>query len=173
MKTIKILCALLVLFAVSCKTTKVAQKTAQVIQTEQRKDINEKDSTHYDSHSTIDVLNHSLSTDSVSEYRTEIELSKPDTAGKQYPMKIIITGKTDMHKVQSNISTAASNMAVFDRKNIKSDNSTVKQKVKTTNDSAIVSKHKTPAWTVIVAIILSLGVLLLVFMVLKRFKLIK
>lgn len=172
MKALKItMLAIMALVLFSCRTVKTAEREAYKVdstaQTASKATV-ETQSTTVDSTALTD---NSTEEDSTYEVTTTVELSKPDSAGIQYPTRVITKEQTHGRKRQAAVTYRrnGSSQTASNSTEAKQSNTHLK---KQGNSDKTISK-KPPAWTLVAATLLCVGVLVLLYLVLRRFRLLK
>jgi hypothetical protein len=163
-----LLVAIIALFA-SCKTTKTA--TTENLKVVEQNDIHETTTakTEVTEKETISMSVDALTT--IIERIINTRYSQPDTAGNQHITETTTTEREITIDKASKADTQKTTQIEQVIEDEKTDNSSKNIDKKTETKTTI--KSKTPAWVIIAVSILSIGVILLLYFVLKRFKLIK
>ena len=163
--------------------TNVTASSSDSKSTDDQLDIkksNETDSTNETSLITTDNGN---SNETVEETSTTTKLSAPDSTGKQHPTEINTTNRTIKRGENKNLTAIAGSkssgqsMAVsVDQSKLKA-NETLKNKGNEQTNSKETDKQteeiKTPGWVYAVVIVLGGILLLVVYLILKRFNILK
>ena len=153
----------------SCKTTKIA--TTENVKVVEQKDIHETATvkTETTEKETITISVDALTT--IIERIVNTKYSQPDTAGKQHITETTTTERNITTEKTGKADVQAEKQAKQLKESEKTDNSSKNIDKKT--ETKTLTKSKTPAWIIVTMVILSMGVLVLLYFVLKRFKLIK
>ena len=152
MKTMgKIVLMLLVVTAFSCRGTKTVEKAEVKTNVVEKKDIATTDVETLQATSQGNAVNKTTEFDSTSETKTEVELSKPDSVGKQYPTKIIITDRSGKRTVKNDVATVNSQTLYATAQQQTVD----KSKTKANSDvkTETTAKKSSPLWLDVSAII--------------------
>lgn len=164
---------LLMLIAVTCRTVKTSESISTKVDSSTVADIKTKSEVRTDLTDKSKLVDSSTSQDTCSEVITETEFSAPDSAGKQHILKTKTTERNSgKHKVNS----------VIDHKNISqftdSSGTTVDKgranvKSEADIDRSETVRKRTPIWVWLPVGIVAVGLVVLAYLVLKRFGLVK
>lgn len=179
----------LIISLVGCKTTKQVDKLKQQTTTEANlsTESNEKSKlkvNEFNEHSgsTRNVTSDKTTTDeTVEETTTKTKFSAPDSTGKQYPTETEITNRKTKRGEKKNMQTSSESQENNAKKLTDNSESEKAAKTKDKGQSKQTQQQttdkktevETPGWITIVAVISIVGVLLFVYLILKRYKLIK
>lgn len=105
----KLLLILLLLVSISCRSTKSVEKAVVKTNVVEKKDISTTDNKTLQATSLQKTADKTTVCDSTSETKTEIELSKPDSTGKQYPTKITYTDRLGKRTVKKDVAVDKNN----------------------------------------------------------------
>lgn len=155
----------------ACKTVKETTRIQEKASTEQKTDIVEKVSVKTESNADEQLNQQTNDNQTINEETIIVEWSKPDSVGKQYPIKTIATAKTTNHNKITDTKLSKQEHQQTAATLEKEDKS--KLTVNTENKIQTESKPITRSWVKYVGVILSLGLLVLVYLIMKRFKIIK
>jgi len=180
-------------FYTSCKTikqsntTEVKAKTAANLELNQSSDaklnINQSIETNQSITSSLNTTDKGTSSENVEETSTNTKLSPPDSTGKQYPTETTTTNRK-IKRGKNNNSTAnadskkdiKSKATNEDKSKLKA-NSALTDKSKTQADAKEVSKQseevKTPTWVSVSIAVSIVALLSFIYLILKRYNLIK
>lgn len=173
MKKLHVIIVCLLLLLVGCKTTK--QSTAEKTKEDTHISLNvstEKTMNHQEKTTTIRADETQVD-ETIVETIHETTWSEPDSTGKQHPTKTSTTKREKQAKTTTDSNVKTENQADTNIKEENTDKSklTTDNTTKKTDDTK--TESNTPAWVVWVAVIGSLGAVLLAYLILKRFKIVK
>ena len=191
MKTKLFLFAILAIVCVGCNTVKQTKKTSLTTNTAHNTTVKESNESNLDITAATSVVDRNIGkewatdkgtvNETIEESTTNTVFSAPDSSGKQWPTLTTNTKRTIHRGEQRNLNTNSetdtkkeSKTNVTDKSDYKSDKSVKdKQEIKQTSKSDQVEETKTPAW-VYVGVFVVIGIVgYLLYLVLKRFKVIK
>lgn len=164
---------LVMLIAVTCRTVKTSESISTKVDSAITSDTKTKSEVHTDLTDKSKLTDNSASQDTTSEVITEVEFSAPDSRRKQHILKTKTTernsGKRTVNSVidHKNISQHTDSSGTT----IDKDRANVKSEVDF-DRSEIVSK-RTPLWVWLPIGIIAVGLVVLAYLVLKRFGLVK
>jgi hypothetical protein len=140
---------------------------------EQKTDVKETSSVKTDVQ-TVERLNErtELSVD-VTEEITIVKWSVPDSSGHQFVVETTNINRRSVTDKKSDLDVEKEQKEIIEIKEDKEDKSTInaKTEIKTVEKSK--TKPATPAWITWAAVILSAGIIVLIYFVLKRYRIIK
>lgn len=174
MKANRILLMLfLTMIVCSCKTVKQSEQT----KTDAKTELNANVKTETESNQAVETktvaTDKGITTNNTNTKITITDFSAPDSNGKQHATRKTVIEQTENNKKISNVKTEAESKGAVETNTKSAD----KSKVKTAKNQATTvqksTKIETPGWVYVVGSILSLGILLLIWFVLKRFKIVK
>lgn len=164
---------LVMLIVVTCRTVKTSESISTKFDSEIASDTKTKSEVHTDFTDKSKLVDSSTSQDTTSEVITETEFSAPDSAGKQHILKTKTTERNSgKRKVNS----------VIDHKNISqftdSSGTTVDKgranvKSEADIDRSETVRKRTPIWVWLPVGIVAVGLVVLVYLALKRYGLVK
>lgn len=173
MKNKLLLLSLLLLSCSSCKMHSLFSKRSEKAVVEMKTDIVETSHVETVVQATEKIAEQTEIQEDFTETTTTVKWSEPDSSGRQFPIETTtkIRTSTTNKKVGGTVyKTAVATSEVVERKEDKSTE-------KSTTDIKITEKTKTkpvtPAWITWGTVILSLGLLVLVYLILKRYRIIK
>lgn len=172
MKALKItMLAIMALAILSCRTVKTVEREAYKADSTAQTNTKTAVEVQRATADSMALTDNSIEEDSAYEVTTTVELSKPDSAGVQYPTRVITKEQTHGRKRQAAVTYRrnGSNQTASNSTEAKQSNTHLK---KQGNSDKTISK-KPPAWTLAAATLLCLGALALLYLVLKRFRLLK
>lgn len=154
-----------------CRTSKVvtsedvASKTSSVVDVSKASTAKavEKDSTSKVDKSVVD--------EETTRTTTTTKYSQPDSSGKQYPVEQTVSQEKTNRKTNSNITEKTGKSSEVASSTNESNKSKLDANAKTSSDSK--TKTKPPAAFTWMVIIISLGLVVLAYFVLKRFRVVK
>lgn len=152
-----------------CKVSKEASTVSEV-KTEIKTDVSEVANSESKTNTAVNTIVSYNDSEVVAEDIIITEFSQPDTAGKQYVIK---TTKIQRSKTKQNkLFKTDTKQQIIDalKSESKTDKSTQKINENTTKESKTITNTKTPGWVYPVSILIVLGLLILVYMLLKRYK---
>jgi len=176
-----------------CKSTKQTITSGLKSKIEANLQVNQSDNFNIDVNKSISdqtsliakksTADKGTTNETVEETNTTTKLSAPDSTGKQYPTEINTTNRKITRGENKNLITDLSNKSdvtnktdIQDKSKLKT-NTSLKDKVKAQTDIKSSDKKteeiKTPGWVYVAIIVLSVAFLLIVYLILKRFNLIK
>lgn len=165
--------ALVMLVAVTCRTVKTSESITTKVDSAIASDTKTKSEVHTDFTDKSKLVDSSTNQDTTSEIITETEFSAPDSAGKQHILKTKTTERNSgKRKVNS----------VIDYKNISQhtdsfgttvDKSRANVKSEADIDRSETVRKRTPIWVWLPVGIVAVGLVVLAYLVLKRFGLVK
>ena len=165
--------AILMAFCSGCKMHSFFGKRAEKSVTEVKTDIVETKETKTD----VQITENSAGKIEVQEDYTEITMiidwSEPDSVGNQHPVRTTGKVRTSQKNTSAETSAGKTESANNVEKSTKEDKSTENSEtdIKTVEKTEV--KKSTPAWVIWVAVISSLGAIVLIYLILKRFKIVK
>ncbi len=170
-KIILLLAVITMLF--SCKTSKTTLSEKTSTETEQRNDIQEVINTEFSVLETGKTTDKTVVEASEDTEITITKFSQPDSTGKQHIVEQTKIKQQKGSTTKTNVATEKEDKTDIKQSVKNKDNSTVK----TNNDTKVTETEKTkantPAWIILGTIILSLGIIVIIYFVLKRFGLVK
>jgi hypothetical protein len=174
MNRIKIVCWLLIpLFLISCRSIEIAQKSKVLVDSLSQTQSQQIRTQDVSAETTSTSIDNSILSDSIYVKTTITEYSRPDSTGHQYIERTTTTERTCGNKKLIHTKTEIINNSQLNSKESKSDITHGEVKKASFVDKETVSKSKTPTWMIIASSILSVGLLVLVYLILKRFKIVK
>ena len=164
---------IVVLLAGSCKVTHRSIKENTGKETVVHNDVTQTSQTTDKTIAAENVTNKSTTADSVVTNTIDVIWSKPDSTGKQYPEKTTYRNETRTNKTKADVATNKQTKANVTSRAENTDNSSTKNKEASNKEETTITKATTPTWLIIGSAILSLGLLVLLYFVLRRFWLVK
>lgn len=164
---------LVMLIAVTCRTVKISESISTKVDSSIAADIKAKSEVNSDLSDKSKLVGNSISQDTTSEVITETEFSAPDSAGKQHILKTKTTernsGKRKVNSVigQKNVTQHSDSTGTTINK------SKASVKAETVVNRSETVKKKTPLWVWLPVGIVAVGLVVLAYLVLKRFGLVK
>ena len=166
MKTMgKIVLMLLVVVSFSCRSTKTVEKAEVKTNAVEQKEIATTNNKTLQATSQQQTADKTTAVDSTSETKTEVELSKPDSVGKQYPTKIIITDRSGKRTVKNDVA-----MVNVETLQATAQQQTVdKSKTKANSDvkTETTAKKSSPLWIDILAIVAMIAICVALYLWLR------
>lgn len=173
MKATNIILALFCLLIFSCRTIKTDLKEKTQQETTIHSDVNTNTAV-YDKTVTDENINSSLNVASnVEKNIIDIEMSKPDSLGKQYPTRIRFENEVQDNSKVANTTANKKTKNDISLKQKKSEKLDSKSKLSTDKKENKKTEINTPAFISVCAGLFVIGLLVLLYFVLRRFKLIK
>lgn len=164
---------LIMLIVATCRTVKTSESISTKVDSSTAADIKIKSEVNTNLTDKSKVFDSSTSHDTLSEVVTETEFSAPDSSGKQHVLK---TKTTARNSGKRNINKITEQKNIYTRAKI-SEDIVDKSKTATITESDIESsktvKKKTPVWIWLPGGIVALGLIVLAYLILKRFGLVK
>lgn len=164
---------IVVLLAGSCKVTQSSLKENTGKEIVVHNDVTQTSQTIDKTIAAENVVNKSTTADSVVTNTIDVIWSKPDSTGKQYPEKTTYRNETRTNKTKADVATNKQTKANVTSKAENTDNSSTKNKEASNKEETTITKATTPTWIIIGSAILSLGLLVLLYFVLRRFWLVR
>lgn len=170
---ILLLMLFLTMIVCSCKTVKQSEQT----KTDAKTELNANVKTEAESKQAVETkmvaTDKGITTNNTNTKTTITDFSAPDSNGKQHATRKTVIEQTENNKKISDAKTEAESKQTGET-NIKSvDKSTGKTTLKQAITVQKSTKMATPGWVYVVGSILSLGIMVLIWFVLKRFKIVK
>ena len=163
---------LIALFAVSCKTSKMATKSALSVQTEQKNDLEQHTVSQTEVQTSSQSSDTGNTTTNIDEVIEETTWSQPDSTGKQYPVKTTKTTRQTHSDKQNNIQTNEDNTTTSVTQTDVEDKSETATNLEEQKENKTNTKTKTPAWIIVFIIGVLAIVGIIVLLILKRYKII-
>jgi hypothetical protein len=157
----------------SCKTTKNSVKETTKAQTYVANDVKQTSEATGKTSTSENVTDKTTSADSIVVNVVDVVWSKPDSSGKQYPEKTTYRNEIHTQKTKADVATNKQINAEESNKAENIDKSKANSNVLTDKKETEKTAVKTPAWVYAAAAVVSLGLLVLLYFVLRRFGLIK
>lgn len=164
---------LVMLIAVTCRTVKISESISTKVDSSIAADIKAKSEVNSDLSDKSKLVGNSISQDTTSEVITETEFSAPDSTGRQHVVKTRTTernsGKRKVNSVigQKNVTQHS------DSTGTTIDKSKASVKAESVVNRSETVKKKTPLWVWLPIGIVAVGLVVLAYLVLKRFGLVK
>lgn len=164
---------LVMLIAVTCRTVKISESISTKFDSEIVSDTKAKSEVHTDLTDKSKLVDSSTSQDTTSEVIIETEFSAPDSTGRQHVVKTRTTernsGKRKVNSVigQKNISQRSDSTGTT----INKSKASVKSESEVNRSETV--KRKTPLWVWLPVGIVAVGLVVLAYLVLKRYGLVK
>lgn len=157
------------LILTACKTTKQATTLSET-KTEQQNNITENIQEETKINTELNTQLTVSDSETVVENIVVFEFSQPDSVGKQYIVKTTTINRNKI--IQNRLSTIDNSKQTTEAKKNeqKTDNTSIKTNENTKKQTTTVTKTKTPGWVYPVSILIALGLLFLIYLLLKRYK---
>lgn len=165
--------AVLLIFAVSCRTVKTGEKITSSTDSSVHTEAKTESSVHQQSSLKNNITDNSVTSVNSSTVKTETEYSKPDSTGAQHPTKVTVT-KTEVGNLTKNdVKTNIQINQKADSTGVNNSKSEVNQSEDKSSEATKAKKAKTPLWIWLPIAIISVGLVVLAYLFLKRFGLVK
>ena len=169
MKRILFFIALLLLLF-SCRTTRYNLKETLKTETSVQKDIREETTVKETVLTTENIASLMEELTSIIERIVTVKLSAPDSLLNQYPTEITTTEREYSKNKTVKYDAAGTTEQTTDTEIKKTDNSTETSKAESVKIDKTKTTLATPAWVIVGVAILCIGVLVLVYFILKRYR---
>lgn len=168
-----LLIILILVTAFSCRTVKVNEHSKVSVDTAIKNDIKQSSDVHKETSNTSNQSQNTTYTDTTHKVVIETYYSKPDSTGKQAIVKTVKTEIDSGKKLNKQDVNQNHSSQKIDSTGNKIDKSKINNKSKTENSKQTTTKRTTPTWIWLSSAILSVGLVILAYFILKRFYLIK
>jgi len=169
----KILLLIIAVTAFSCRSVRTSESITKTTDSTARTNITAAVTDSCTSADSSKLVDNSVTADSTSEVTTEVEFTPPDSVGHQYPTKVTITEKKSGKITKKNIIRQSGNKQESAKVATVKDNSTTVKAESEQSKEKETTKQKTPAWVWITSAVISIGLVFLAYLVLKKFRLVK
>ena len=171
MKNVVIILMLFVAFG--CRTVKVNEHVKTESDSKITNNIKQSSDVHKETTDNSKENQTTSYSDTTHKVVTETYYSKPDSSGKQAIVKTVTTEINSGKKVNQQHTKQANTTEKIDSTGTKIDKSKLNNKASTEQSKVTTTKKTTPTWIWLSSAILSVGIVILAYFMLKRFYLIK
>jgi len=153
-----------------CKMSQFFSRRVEKTNIEQKSDIKETSSVRTDNR-TVEKLTEltELSLD-VSEKIVIVKWSAPDSSGRQFPLETTNISRHGTAGKKTTMEKEQEQKEITEREESKEDKSTVNAESEIETVEKAKTKPAMPAWVTWTAVILSAGIILLIYLILKRYR---
>ena len=169
MKKLALLLVLAVLLF-SCKTTRYNIKETTKTETSVQKDIREESTVKETVLTAENIASLTEELTSIIERIITVKLSAPDSLLNQYPVEVTTTEREYTKQRVESTKARKDESTNVESKVQKTDNSTETSKTESVKIDKTKTTLATPAWVIVGVVILCVGVLVLVYFILKRYR---